>query len=58
MGQNQTTYIAEKFLAEYRFTPVEKRLAFDVWADRMGYGPEDKRCLWREVKHLSRRLAA
>ena len=58
MGQDRTAYIAEKFLEEYRFTPVEKRLAFDAWADRMGYGPDDKRRLWREVKNLSRRHAA
>lgn len=58
MGQEQTIYIAEKFLEEYRFTPVEKRLAFDAWADRQGFGAETKRRLWREVKSLSRRQAA
>lgn len=57
MGQEQTTYIAEKFLQDYRFTPVEKRLAFDAWADRLGYGVDTKRRLWREVKNLSRRQA-
>ena len=58
VGQEYTTYIAEKFLEEYRFTPVEKRLAFDAWADRLGYRPDAKRRLWREVKSLSRRQAA
>jgi len=58
VGQEQTLYSAEKFLQEYRFTPVEKRLAFDAWADRQGFGAETKRRLWREVKSLSRRQAA
>lgn len=58
MGQEHTAYLAEKFLSEYRFTPVEKRLAFDAWADRLCYGPDAKRRLWREVKSLSRRQAA
>ncbi len=30
VGQEHTIYIAEKFLEECRFTPVEKRLAFDA----------------------------
>lgn len=58
MTQEHTTYLAEKFLEEYRALPVEKRLAFDAWADRQGLEPELKRRLWREVKSLSRRQAA
>ena len=53
-----TAYLAEKFLRDYRVHPVEKRLAFDAWADRQGFGPDAKRRLWREVKTLSRRQAA
>jgi len=58
MTQEYTAYLAEKFLRNYRTQPVEKRLVFDAWADRMGFGPEAKRRLWREVKSLSRRQAA
>ncbi|GAB4259660.1 MAG: hypothetical protein Kow0092_08050 [Deferrisomatales bacterium] len=59
MTQEHVIYLAEKFLSDYRtFFPVEKRLAFDAWADRQGLSPELKRRLWREVKSLSRRRAA
>jgi len=58
MTQEYTAYLAEKFLQDYRAHPVEKRLAFDAWADRQGFGAEAKRRLWREVKSLSRRQAA
>ncbi len=58
MTREHTTYLAEKFLEDYRTYPVEKRLAFDAWADRQGFGPDAKRRLWREVKSLSRRQAA
>jgi hypothetical protein len=58
MTQEYTTYLAEKFLQEYRVSRVDKRLAFDAWADRQGLRPEAKRRLWREVKSLTRLLAA
>ncbi|NOY43936.1 hypothetical protein [Deferrisoma camini] len=58
MTREYTTYLAEKFLREYRLFPVEKRLAFDAWADRQGFDPDVKRRLWREVKSISRRKAA
>lgn len=48
-------YLAEKFLAAYRDAGVDKRLAFDVWADREGYPPPVKRELWRRVKSVGRR---
>ena len=58
MTREWSAYLAEKFLRDYRTFPVEKRLAFDAWADRLGLGPDVKRRLWREVKSLSRRQAA
>ena len=58
MTKEYTLYLAEKFLRDYRLFPVEKRLAFDAWADRLGLDPDTKRRLWREVKALSRRKAA
>ncbi len=58
MTREYTTYLAEKFLRDYRLYPVEKRLAFDAWADRQGFDPDTKRRLWREVKSISRRKAA
>lgn len=58
MTQEYTIYLAEKFLDDYRPHSVEKRLAFDAWADRRGLGPDVKRRLWREIKALSRRQAA
>lgn len=58
MTSEYTAYLAEKFLRDYRAHPAEKRLVFDAWADRHGFGAEAKRRLWREVKSLSRRHAA
>ena len=58
MTREYTSYLAEKFLTDYRNHPVEKRLAFDAWADRQGFNPDAKRRLWQEVKSLSRRKAA
>ena len=58
MTQEYTIYLAEKFLDDYRSQAVEKRLAFDAWADRKRFGPDAKRRLWREIKTLSRRQAA
>jgi len=58
MTREYTVYLAEKFLEDYRTHPVEKRLAFDAWADRQGLGPEARRRLWREIKAVSRRQAA
>ena len=55
MTQEYTSYLAEKFLKEYRGQDVEKRLAFDAWADRQGLRADSKRRLWREVKSLGRR---
>ena len=53
--QEYTSYLAEKFLKEYRIYAVEKRLAFDAWADRQGLRADVKRRLWQEVKSMSRR---
>jgi hypothetical protein len=58
MTREYTRYVAEKFLRDHRGFPVEKRLAFDAWADRQGFSPDAKRRLWQEVKSLSRRKAA
>jgi hypothetical protein len=58
MSEERTIYLAEKFLRDYRNIPVEKRLAFDAWADRYRFDSEVKRRLWREVKYISRRQAA
>ncbi|MDW7712355.1 MAG: hypothetical protein SCH98_17955 [Deferrisomatales bacterium] len=58
MTREYTAYLAEKFLREHRAQAVEKRLAFDAWADRQGFGGDAKRRLWQEVKTLTRRHAA
>ncbi|MBI5446456.1 MAG: hypothetical protein HY900_35235 [Deltaproteobacteria bacterium] len=58
MTQEYTAYLAEKFLRDYRLSRVDKRLAFDAWADRQGLRPDSKRRLWREVKTLTRLQAA
>jgi hypothetical protein len=58
MTQEYTAYLAEKFLRNYRAVRVDKRLAFDAWADRQGLTPEAKRRLWREVKAMTRLQAA
>ena len=58
MTREYTSYLAEKFLKDYPSFPVEKRLAFDAWADRQGFGADSKRRLWREVKALSRNRTA
>ena len=57
MTQEYTAYLAEKFLKEYRIRAVDKRLAFDAWADRQGLRSDSKRRLWSQVKSLSRRQA-
>ncbi|GAB4275369.1 MAG: hypothetical protein Kow0092_30950 [Deferrisomatales bacterium] len=54
MGNDRILYEAESFLADYRSLPVDKRLAFDAWADRKGFQPDLKRRLWRTIKSLSR----
>lgn len=54
MTREYTVYLAERFLRDYRNVPVEKRLAFDAWADRQGFSSDAKRRLWREVKTLGR----
>ncbi|MBI5015609.1 MAG: hypothetical protein HZB55_08985 [Deltaproteobacteria bacterium] len=58
MSEERAIYLAEKFLREYRNARVEKRLAFDAWADRYGFDADAKRRLWREVKHRTRSPAA
>ena len=55
MSEERAIYLAEKFLRDFRNIPVERRLAFDAWADRYGFDPDVKRRLWREVKALARR---
>lgn len=58
MIAERARYLAEKFLEAHRVRGVERRLAFDAWADRLGLPPAAKRRLWREVKQVSRRRAA
>lgn len=57
MSEERLWYEAERFVAGYRSTPVDKRLAFDAWADGRGYPPLLKRRLWARVKALGRRRA-
>jgi len=57
MSEDRLWYEAARFAADYRVTPVDKRLAFDAWADRRGFGPDLKRRLWRKVKAVARRAA-
>jgi hypothetical protein len=57
LTHERLTYLAEKFLTDARFIPVDRRLSFEAWADRQGFGPETKRHLWRAVKAAARRVA-
>ena len=52
--ESDQEYLADKFLAAYLLAGVDKRLAFDVWADREGYPPHVKRELWRRIKGIGR----
>jgi len=58
MSEDRLWYEAARFAADYRATPVDKRLAFDAWADRRGLGPDVKRRLWQTIKTLCRQRAA
>jgi hypothetical protein len=58
MSEERALYLAEEFLKYHRAHPVEKRLAFDAWADRQRFDPGIKRRLWQQVKSLSRRHRA
>jgi len=51
-------YLAQQFLKKRRIPGVDRRLAFDVWADGRGYNPHFKRELWREIKGAGRRRPA
>jgi len=51
-------YLAQEFLKKHRIPGLDRRLAFDVWADGRGYTPHFKRELWRQIKGVTRRGAA
>jgi len=58
MSEARLWYETAQFAADYRVTPVDKRLAFDPWADRRGFDPDEKRRLWQTIKALGRQRAA
>ena len=58
MNRPATAEAAQSFLHAYQDTEIDKRLFFDVWADRAGYAPEDQTRVWREVVRMTYRLAA
>jgi hypothetical protein len=51
-------YLAQQFLRKHRIQGLDRRLAFDVWADGNGYSPHFKRELWRRIKAATRQKSA
>lgn len=58
MTQNRTRKTALAFFDDYSDPDIEKRLYFDVWADRTGLSVSEKHLVWREVRRLTYRFAA
>ena len=54
MNQERIWYEAERFLTGHRSLPVGRRLAFEAWADRRGFDPDEKVRLWSTVKAAAR----
>lgn len=57
MSKERLLYEARQFLATHGSLPVNRRLAFDAWADRRGFEPEVRPRLWSAVKAAARRPA-
>ncbi|HSH70595.1 MAG TPA: hypothetical protein VK997_11800 [Deferrisomatales bacterium] len=58
MTQSRTHKTALAFFDAYTDPGIEKRLYFDVWADRTGLSVGEKRPVWREIRRLTYRFAA
>ena len=58
MTQKALQTLGAAFFLEYQDPEIEKRLFFDVWADRAGFAAGPRRALWREVKRLTFKKAA
>ena len=50
--------VAKAFFVAYQDPEINKRLFFDVWADRIGYDAAVKRQVWEEVRRITYQLAA
>jgi hypothetical protein len=58
MTQSRTRKTALAFFDAYADPDIEKRLYFDVWADRTGLSVAEKHQVWREVRRMTYRFAA
>ena len=50
--------VARDFLDAYRDPEIDKRMFFEMWADRAGCTPVVRRQVWDEVRRISYRLGA
>ena len=58
MTVSRTQKTALAFFDAYSDPEIDKRLCFDVWADRTGLSIAEKRTVWRDVRRLTYRFAA
>lgn len=58
MTLNRSQETALAFFEAYSDPEIDKRLHFDVWADRTGLSMAEKRTVWRDVLRLTYRFAA
>lgn len=58
MTQSRSRKTALAFFDAYSDPDIEKRLYFDVWADRLGLDAGEKHTVWREVRQFTYRFAA
>lgn len=57
-SKNKTGEIARDFLDAYQDPEIDKRLFFEVWADRAGLDLSVKRKVWGEVLKITYQVAA
>lgn len=58
MTQSSIRKTALAFLDAYSDPDIEKRLYFDVWADRVGLDVGERHPVWREVRQFTYHFAA
>ncbi len=58
MTQATAQIAAQAFLDDYTDPEIEKRLFYEVWADRYRIGDSKRQQVWQEVRRLSYRIAA
>ena len=58
MMQRARWEIAQAFLDDYGDPEIDKRLCFDVWADRKGLNGSTRHFVWVEVRRLTYQIAA